>query len=94
MAKVVAAIEDELGPPAVIPVPLPRECADGLFTAYWARPEMYLDDEVGANISNFALSGGDEVADGLARVRADLESAAWDERTRPAESWSDGRSTC
>jgi SAM-dependent methyltransferase len=80
MARVVAAIEDELGPLAVIPVPLPRDCADGLFTAYWARPEMYLDDDVRANISNFALAREADLNDGLRRLEADLKSRVWDER--------------
>jgi hypothetical protein len=57
---------------------LPRDCADGVFTAYWARPEMYLDGEVRQNISNFALAGEERLAEGLARLKADLESGAWD----------------
>ena len=27
------------------PVPIPWDCADGFFEAYWRRPEAYLDDE-------------------------------------------------
>jgi hypothetical protein len=60
--------------------PLPRDCPDGLFSAYWGRPEAYLDSEVRRNISNFALAKEDDVAKGLASLRADLKSGVWDER--------------
>src|ERR671936_1384212 len=46
MAGVVVTIERELAPVRAVRVPLPRECADGLFSPFWARPEMYLDEEV------------------------------------------------
>jgi SAM-dependent methyltransferase len=80
MAALVAMIEDELRLETVAPVPLPRDCVDGLFSAYWARPKMYLDEEVRRNISNFALADQDEVAEGLARLEADLVSGAWGRR--------------
>jgi SAM-dependent methyltransferase len=79
-AAIVATIEQELGPLAAIPVRLPRDCLDGLFSAYWARPEMYLDSEIRRNISNFALAAEHELASGLARLQADLESGVWDRR--------------
>jgi hypothetical protein len=59
---------------------LPRDCFDGLFSAYWGRPEMYLDSEIRRNISNFALAAEDDLAEGLARLAADLESGEWDRR--------------
>lgn len=63
-----------------LPFQLPRDCADGLFVAYWGRPEMYLDAEVRRNISNFALAAEGDVAKGLACLRADLASGAWDRK--------------
>ena len=51
-----------------------------VFSAYWARPEMYLDNEVRRNISNFALATEDDLAEGLARLQAELDSGAWDRR--------------
>lgn len=80
LAAIVAAIEEELGPLTPCPVPLPRDCADGVFGAFWGRPEMYLDSDVRRNISNFALVAEEEIAGGLARLRADLEAGAWDRR--------------
>jgi SAM-dependent methyltransferase len=79
-SSIVEAIGDELPSIREIPFRLPRDCADGLFTAYWGRPEMYLDPEIRRNISNFALAGEGALADGLASLRADLASGAWDRR--------------
>jgi SAM-dependent methyltransferase len=80
MSAIIEAIEDELRPNLVAPVPLPRDCVDGLFSAYWGRPEMYLDAAIRRNISNFALADQDDLGDGLVRLQADLESGAWDHR--------------
>ena len=74
------AIEHELRPVAALPVRLPRDCLDGLFSAYWGRPEMYLESEIRGNISNVALAADDDLAEGLARLEADLQSGAWDRR--------------
>jgi len=80
MAAIVETIEHELRPVTALRVHLPRDCVDGVFSAYWARPEMYLDSEVRRNISNFALAADGDLAGGLARLEADLESGAWDRR--------------
>jgi SAM-dependent methyltransferase len=80
MSVIVETIEDELRPVTAHPVALPHDCVDGLFSAYWGRPEMYLDGEVRRNISNFALAAEDDLAEGLSRLEADLESGAWDRR--------------
>jgi SAM-dependent methyltransferase len=80
LAAIVETIERELRPIRVVPVRLPRDCADGLFSAYWGRPELYLDREIRQNISNFALAAEEDVEEGLARLEADLESGAWDRR--------------
>jgi SAM-dependent methyltransferase len=69
-----------LGRTIVIDVPIPRDCRDGFQGAYWARPEAYLDAGVRGAISSFARLGSDELADGLARLRAELASGAWERR--------------
>ena len=61
----------------VAAVPVPRDCIDGFFGAYWARPAAYLDSAVRAGISLFARPGTEE---GLERLRADLASGAWHAR--------------
>src|SRR5216117_260400 len=62
-AAIAETIERELGPVTEIPFALPRDCSDGLFSAFWARPEAYLDPEIRRNISNFALGSERELAE-------------------------------
>ncbi len=46
---------ERLGGGRIEVVPIPHDCADGFFHAYWRRPEAYLDPGVRAGISAFAL---------------------------------------
>jgi len=71
---------ERLGGGHIEVVPIPHDCADGFFHAYWRRPEAYLDPEVRAGISVFARLTPDEVKEGLARLRADLDSGDWQRR--------------
>jgi SAM-dependent methyltransferase len=66
----------------IVELPIPADCSDGFFAAYWRRPEAYLDPGVRATISTFALGLIDQarIDDGLARLAADLDSGAWRER--------------
>jgi SAM-dependent methyltransferase len=61
-------------------VPIPWDCRDGFFSAFWRRPEAYLDAAVRAGISTLAKRSEDELAEGLAQLRADLDSGAWARR--------------
>jgi SAM-dependent methyltransferase len=61
-------------------VPIPWDCRDGFMSAFWRRPEAYLDPTVRAGISTLAKRSEDELAEGLARLRADLDSGAWARR--------------
>src|SRR5207248_2810900 len=70
----------ELGAPEVIPIPTPHDCIDGFAAAYWRRPVMYLDPSVRGCISGFAKASTAELAPGLARLAADLESGDWHRR--------------
>jgi SAM-dependent methyltransferase len=58
-------------------VPIPWDCRDGFFGAFWRRPGAYLDPAVRDGISTLAKRREAELADGLARLRADLDSGAW-----------------
>jgi len=69
-----------LGRTRVLDVLVPRDCQDGFQGAYWARPEAYLDAGVRSAISSFARLAPRELAEGLARLRADLASGAWERR--------------
>jgi hypothetical protein len=61
------------------PVPVPHDCTDGFFGAFWRRPEAYLDPFVRAGISNLAHFG-DALAPAFERLAADLESGEWHSR--------------
>ena len=69
-----------LGGARILPVPVPWDCRDGFYHAFWRRPEAYLDDRVRAGISVFARLDDDEKASALARLRADLRTGAWEKR--------------
>jgi SAM-dependent methyltransferase len=72
------AYTEVFGPSVEIaPVPIPRDCIDGFLGAYWARPAAYLDPAVQAVISSFSRPG---LETGLARLREDLASGAWQQR--------------
>ena len=67
----------ELRDVETIPLAVPHDCTDGVFGAYWRRPQMYLDPAVRASISGFALTDQARVAAAMARLDADLRSGAW-----------------
>jgi hypothetical protein len=70
-----------LGPTtAVETIPIPRLCEDGFFVALWDRPELHLDPRVRRASSVWHVMEPGEIEPGLAALRADLESGAWDER--------------
>jgi SAM-dependent methyltransferase len=71
---------ERLGGARVEPVPIPHDCRDGFFHAYWRRPEAYLDPTVRAGISVFAVMAPEAVASGLAALERDLESGEWRRR--------------
>jgi len=77
----IAAVGDWMDGAEVTPVPVPHDCVDGFFGAYWRRPEAYLDPRVRAGMSNLAQLGP-PVDRAVAALRADLGSGAWRERNR------------
>ncbi len=66
----------------VEPVPIPWDCADGFFEAYWRRPEAYLDDHVRRGVSVWARVGPDAEQRAVRNLRDDLVSGRWAERNR------------
>jgi len=74
---------ERLGGGHIEAVPIPHDCLDGFFHAYWRRPEAYLDPQVRAGISVFSFLEPDEVEDGLGRLKRDLESGEWSRRNAP-----------
>ncbi len=64
------------------PVFIPWDCADGLFEAYWRRPEAYLDERVRRGVSVWTRVGPDAEQRAVRRLRDDLASGRWAERNR------------
>jgi SAM-dependent methyltransferase len=67
----------------VEPVPIPWDCVDGFFHAYWRRPHAYLDERVRRGSSVWTRVGLEAERRAVAALGADLESGAW--RRRNAE---------
>lgn len=67
-----------LGPIRVKPLLIPCDCVDGFLYAYWRRPHAYLDPRIRSGSSSFhALK---DVDSGLGKLKADLDSGAWQSR--------------
>jgi SAM-dependent methyltransferase len=77
----IAQVCEWTGGAEVKPVPVPHDCVDGFFAAFWRRPEAYLDPRIRAGMSNLSLLGA-PVGRAVAALRADLDSGAWRERNR------------
>jgi SAM-dependent methyltransferase len=58
-------------------VPVPHDCRDGFYGAYWRRPAAFLDPVVRAGISVFSQIPEAAVSHAVARLRRDLDSGAW-----------------
>ena len=63
-----------------IPLPVPHDCTDGVFGAYWRRPQAYLDPAVRASISGLALRDAHVINTAMAKLEADLRSGEWTRR--------------
>ena len=61
-------------------VPVPRDCTDGFFAAWWCRPEAYLDPRVRGAISGIARLDPADVEPGIDRLRRDLADGTWHRR--------------
>ena len=76
----IEALADALGGARIETVPVPWDCEDGFFHAWWRRPEAYLHEDVRRGISVFARVGPVVEARFVASLQADLASGAWRER--------------
>jgi SAM-dependent methyltransferase len=64
------------------PVPIPWDCADGFFHAYWRRPEKYFRPEVRRGISLFTAIGPQVEERAVGLLADDLSSGRWAGRNR------------
>ncbi|MEJ2121217.1 MAG: class I SAM-dependent methyltransferase [Alphaproteobacteria bacterium] len=81
IAEIVAALAEQADEaPQVTVFPLPDDLRDRFMLAGWNRPELYFDPTFRANTSGFAKADPATVERGLARLREDVTSGAWDVR--------------
>jgi SAM-dependent methyltransferase len=64
------------------PVPIPWDCVDGFFEAYWRQPEAYLDETVRRGTSVWGRVGPEAEQRVVHDLGADLVSGRWAERNR------------
>ncbi|WP_395367735.1 MerR family transcriptional regulator [Streptomyces sp. YH02] len=74
-----AGMADAIGGRAE-PVPVPWDCADGLFEAYWRRPGAYLEEHVRRAMSVWTRVGPEAEQRAVRRLGEDLASGRWAER--------------
>jgi SAM-dependent methyltransferase len=72
-------LEQSLGPVSLTAAPIPHDCMDGFYGAFWRRPAAYLDPFVRAGISVFGALDADEVGQAVHELRADLRVGVWEE---------------
>ncbi|QKQ74703.1 class I SAM-dependent methyltransferase [Nostoc sp. TCL240-02] len=63
-----------------IPLLLPYDLSDLFAAAGWRRPELYLQPEVRAGISSFALANQNLIEQGVKLLAADLSSGEWSKK--------------
>jgi hypothetical protein len=75
-----AELQRLLGDVRVHAIPVPHDCTDGFYQAFWRRPGMYLRADVRRNISVFHRLPAVEVDRAVRHLSDDLDSGAWHER--------------
>jgi SAM-dependent methyltransferase len=78
----VEELRTAFGEVALTPVPVPHDCTDGFYGAFWRRPEAYLDADVRAGVSVFAQVASAAVNRAIDALRADLTTGRWQEHHR------------
>ncbi len=76
-------IEDQaaaIGADRIATVLIPHDCQDGFMGAHWRRPAAFLDPEVRAGISTFALRTEEQLEPGLRALEEDLADGEWARR--------------
>jgi hypothetical protein len=66
----------------VNPVPIPWDCVDGFFHAYWRRPRAYLEEPVRRGTSVWTRVGRSVERRVVTELGGDLDSGAWERRNR------------
>lgn len=73
-------VADLLGGGRVESLPVPADCTDGFYAAWWKRPDAYLDPAIRRAISGLARLSAEQVEPGIRRLADDLATGAWHRR--------------
>lgn len=76
----IPALVEVLSGAEVFPVPIPWDCRDGFYGAFWRRPGAILDPTVWQGVSALQLISDEERETGMRRIAADLQSGEWERR--------------
>ena len=76
----VESLEASLPGATIEAVPAPSRCRDEFTSALWDRPELFLDPEILRSSSLWHSLSPAAIERGQERLRADLQSGAWDEK--------------
>ncbi|WP_405145888.1 MerR family transcriptional regulator [Nocardia salmonicida] len=74
-----AAMAEQIGAVAE-PVPIPWDCTDGLFEAYWRRPKVYSEEHARRAVSTWTRVGQEAERRAVRGRSDDLASGRWAER--------------
>lgn len=61
---------------------IPWDCVDGMFEAYWRRPEAYLNEEVRRGMSVWGKVGHAAEQRAVDTLQHDLATGRWADRNR------------
>jgi hypothetical protein len=70
----------DMGPCEIFEVPIPGDCRDGFFHAYWRRPHAYLNEAVRESMVVFRRLDPVQTQTGLERLGGDLLTHRWHAR--------------
>lgn len=73
-------LQRSLGGVELRPVPVPHDCVDGFYQAFWRRPRAYLDPRVRDGTSVFQMLPSSRVQSAVERLQGDLGDGTWDAR--------------
>ncbi|MBI2798194.1 class I SAM-dependent methyltransferase [Candidatus Saccharibacteria bacterium] len=76
----IGEITEYLNDGSVRPFPLPWDFEDGIYEAFWRRPQQYLNPRVRRNISAFARIGDRDLATAMQRLENDITTGRWSEQ--------------
>ncbi len=73
-------LQRSLGEVELRSVPVPHDCEDGFYQAFWRRPRAYLDQNVRDGTSVFRMLSAARVLAAVEQLSVDLADGTWERR--------------